>query len=151
MNGCSSGAALFVTPNVLNSACQPAELAQVGCNEWLSVTALDPHQSHSRGARFVHVSGQVGVSPQGDLPPDFDGQCRQAVANVRAVLEQAGMTLADVVKMSFFLVRREDMAGLVVVRKELLDGVRPAVTTVIVAELVQPDWLVEIEAVACAA
>ena len=95
-------------------------------------------------------SEKMGVSPQGELPPDFDGQCRQAIANVRAVLEQAGMTLADIVKMSFFLVRREDMAGLVSVREDLLDGVRPAVTTVIVAGLVHPDWLVEIEAVACA-
>ena len=103
-----------------------------------------------RGARFVHVSGQVGVSPQGELRADFDGQCRQAIANVRAVLEQAGMTLANVVKMSFFLVRREDMAGLVAVRQELLDGVRPAVTTVLVAGLLHPDWLVEIEALAYA-
>lgn len=101
------------------------------------------------GARTLFVSGQVGVAPSGDLAPDFDGQCRQALANVRAVLEHAGMSLRDVVKMGFFLVRREDMAGLVAVRKDLLDGVRPAVTTVIVAGLVSPDWLIEIEAVAC--
>ena len=54
------------------------------------------------------------------------------------------------VKMSFFLTRREDMATLVEVRKEMLDGVRPAITTVFVAGLVSPDWLVEVEVVACA-
>ncbi len=103
------------------------------------------------GARILHVSGQVGVSPQGELAGGFQQQCRQALANLERVLQEAEMTLDDIVKMSFFLVRREDMAALVEVRKDLLDGVRPAITTVFVAGLVSPDWLVEVEAVACAA
>ena len=102
------------------------------------------------GSRILHISGQVGVSPDGQLADGFDGQCRQAIANLEAVLKSADMTLNDIVKMSFFLVRREDMAGLVEVRKELLDGVRPAITTVFVAGLVSPDWLVEVEAIAAA-
>jgi 2-iminobutanoate/2-iminopropanoate deaminase len=102
------------------------------------------------GARMLHVSGQVGQTSEGVLPSDFRGQCRQALQNVSAVLAAADMTLADIVKMSFFLVRREDMDALVEVRKELLDGVRPAITTVFVAGLVSPDWLVEVEVVACA-
>jgi 2-iminobutanoate/2-iminopropanoate deaminase len=103
------------------------------------------------GARMLHVSGQVGESPQGELPPDFQGQCHQALSNVTDALAAAGMTLHDIVKMSFYLVRREDMRDLVAVRKARLDGVRPAITTVIVAGLVSPDWLVEIDVVACAA
>lgn len=99
---------------------------------------------------MLHVSGQVGQTPEGQVPPDFHGQCRLALANVSAVLSAANMTLMDIVKMSFFLVRREDMAALVEVRKELLDGVRPAITTVFVAGLVSPDWLVEVDVVACA-
>lgn len=102
------------------------------------------------GQRVLHVSGQIGVAPDGSLAPDFRGQCVQALRNVEAVLRDAGMSFADVVKMSFFLVRREDMATLVEVRKELLDGVRPAVTTLYVAGLVSPDWFVEIEAIASA-
>ena len=103
------------------------------------------------GARSLYVSGQVGVAPGGGLAPDFEGQCRQALANLQAVLRAAGMGVTDIVRMSFFLTRREDMAALVKVRKELLDGVRPAITTVFVAGLVSPDWLVEVEATACAA
>jgi 2-iminobutanoate/2-iminopropanoate deaminase len=102
------------------------------------------------GVRTLYVSGQVGQTPEGHLPPDFRGQCRQALLNVSAVLGAASMTFADIVKMSFFLIRREDMDTLVEVRKELLDGVRPAITTVFVAGLVSPDWLVEVEVVACA-
>jgi len=103
------------------------------------------------GARMLHVSGQIGVPPDGrPLSVDFHEQCTQAIRNVEAVLHSANMQLRDIVKMSFFLVRREDMAGLVEVRKQLLDGVRPAITTVFVAGLVSPDWWVEVEAVACA-
>jgi enamine deaminase RidA (YjgF/YER057c/UK114 family) len=102
------------------------------------------------GARILHVSGQVGQTPEGDLAADFRGQCKQALLNVSSVLRAANMTLTDIVKMSFYLVRREDMDTLVEVRKELLDGVRPAITTVFVAGLVSPDWLVEVEVVACA-
>ena len=102
------------------------------------------------GARMLHVSGQVGASPEGDLPSDFRSQCRQALVNVASVLSAANMTLRDIVKMSFYLVRREDMETVVEVRKEILDGVRPAITTVFVAGLVSPHWLVEIDVVACA-
>ncbi len=102
------------------------------------------------GARMLHISGQIPAAPDGHVPADFKGQCRQALTNLESVLHAADMTLSDLVKMSFFLVRREDMEALVEVRKERLDGVRPAVTTVYVAGLVAPEWLVEIEAVACA-
>jgi len=102
------------------------------------------------GTRMLHVSGQIGETPEGVLPPDFRGQCRQAMTNVDAVLRTANMSLTDIVKMSFFLTRREDMSALVEVRNEFVKGVRPAVTTLFVAGLVSPDWLVEIEVVACA-
>jgi 2-iminobutanoate/2-iminopropanoate deaminase len=102
------------------------------------------------GARMLHVSGQVGETPDGHVPSDFPGQCKQALLNVSAVLSAANMTLMDIVKMSFYLVRREDMGALVDVRKEVLDGVRPAITTVFVAGLVSQRWLVEIDVVACA-
>lgn len=102
------------------------------------------------GARMLHVSGQVGESPEGVLAADFAGQCRQALRNLESVLREAGMSFRDIVKMTFFLVRREDLSALVAVRKEMLDGVRPAVTTLFISGLVSPAWLVEIEAIACA-
>ena len=101
-------------------------------------------------ARVLHVSGQVGVPPEGKTPADFVGQCRQAILNVEEILKTADMTLQDIVKMTFYLVRREDIDDLLKVRMEMLDGVRPAVTTLIVAGLFAPDWLIEIDVVACA-
>ncbi len=99
--------------------------------------------------RTLHISGQVGVAPDGTLPEDFPGQCRQAFENLRAVLGAADMKLTDIVKTTFYLTRPEDMDQLVLVRKEFIDGVRPANTTIFVNGLVSQDWLVEIEAVAC--
>ncbi len=100
--------------------------------------------------RLLHVSGQVGTNENGIAPPDFEGQCRIALEKLETVLRSADMTFADIIKMGFLLVRPEDMPALVTLRKEYLDGVRPAVTTLYVAGLVSPDWLVEIEAVAAA-
>ncbi|MEO1100321.1 MAG: RidA family protein [Pseudomonadota bacterium] len=102
------------------------------------------------GVRTLHVSGQIGIAPDGSLAADFNGQCRQAIENLKAVLKSADMTVKDVVKLSFFLTRPEDMDELVNVRREFFDGVRPAITTVFVAGLVSPDWLVEVEAIAAA-
>lgn len=102
------------------------------------------------GVRTLHISGQVGERREGDLPTDFRGQCKQALQNVVAVLSAANMKTTDIVKMLFYLVRREDLSELVEVRKEMLDGVRPAVTTLFVAGLASPNWLVEIDVVACA-
>ncbi|MEO1244226.1 MAG: RidA family protein [Pseudomonadota bacterium] len=104
----------------------------------------------SAEGRILHVSGQTGMREDGYLADDFKTQCRQSIRNIEAVLHSARMSLTDLVKMSCFLVRREDMDELVAVRQELLDGIRPAITTVYVAGLVSPDWLIEIEAIACA-
>lgn len=102
------------------------------------------------GVRMLHISGQVGATPEGKLASDFRGQCEQSLSNVASVLRAANMTYADIVKMTFYLMRREDMDTLVEVRRNVLDGVRPAITTLFVSGLVSPEWLVEIDVVACA-
>ena len=100
-------------------------------------------------ARTLHVSGQVGVDHRAGRTADggFEAQCHQAIDNVEAVLVAAGMALADVVKVIIYLTRREDIPRLREVRAERL-AVAPAVTMVLVAGLHDPEWLVEIEAVA---
>lgn len=101
-------------------------------------------------ARTIHVSGQVGVGSDGRLAEGgFEAQCRQAIANVETVLTSARMTLENIVKVTVFLTRRDDLPLLRNVRAVNL-AVAPAVTVVIVAGLHDPDWLVEIEAVAAA-
>jgi enamine deaminase RidA (YjgF/YER057c/UK114 family) len=102
------------------------------------------------GARTLFVSGQVGVDRDGrTVAGGFEPQCAQAIANVAAVLGSAGMTLADIVKITVYLTRREDIPRLRDMRAAHL-AVAPAVTMVLVAGLHDPEWLVEIEAVAAA-
>ena len=102
------------------------------------------------GTRTLFVSGQVGVDGDGrTVEGGFDGQCAQAIANVEAVLAAAGMALTDIVKVTIYLTRREDIPKLRDVRAERL-AVAPAVTMLLVAGLHDPEWLVEIEAVAAA-
>ena len=102
------------------------------------------------GARTLFVSGQVGVDGNGrTVEGGFEPQCLQAIANVEAVLASAGMTLADIVKVNIYLTRREDIPRLRDVRAERL-AVAPAVTMILAAGLHDPQWLVEIEAVAAA-
>lgn len=98
--------------------------------------------------RTIYVSGQVGVGRDGRVVDGgFEPQCRQAIANVETVLASSRMTLNNVVKVTVFLTRRENLPLLREVRANHL-AVAPAVTVFIVAGLHDPDWLVEIEAVA---
>lgn len=101
-------------------------------------------------ARTVYVSGQVGIDGENRLVDGgFEAQCRQAIANIETVLASAAMTLENIVKVTVFITRREDLPLLRDVREKYL-AVAPAVTVVIVAGLHDPDWLVEIEAIAAA-
>ena len=101
--------------------------------------------------RTLHISGQVGVSPDGELAQGFEAQCRQVFENIKAVLSTASMQLSNIVKLNIYMLDRADMETLLKVRREYLEGVRPAITVVFVQGLVAEDWLVEIEAVASAA
>ena len=102
----------------------------------------------SPGARTLFVSGQVGVDGNYQLAEGgFGPQCRQAISNLESVLRSADMTLRDIVKITVFLTNREHLTELRDARLEYL-AVAPAVTSVIVAGLHHPDWLIEIEAVA---
>ncbi|MDB5873636.1 MAG: wecD [Ramlibacter sp.] len=105
-------------------------------------------ETELRNARQLHVSGQVGVRADGTVPGDFASQCEQAIENVEAVLRSGQMTMADVVRLTYYVVRREDLPMLNEKRMKRWPGVRPAVTTLLVAGLVRPEFLIEIDVTA---
>ena len=100
------------------------------------------------GARWLHISGQVGITPEGDVPADLEAQTEQAWRNVLAVLADAGMGPHDLVKVTGYVTRKEAVPLYREVRDRLLDGAEPASTLIGVGGLAHPDWVVEIEAVA---
>lgn len=109
------------------------------------------HGIEIRGAeRWIHVSGQVGVDPDGRLAETAAGQMEQAWRNIFVVLASADMAPENLVKITAFLTRREDIGSFREVRDRLLTSVQPASSLIFVSGLADPAWLVEIEAVAAA-
>lgn len=102
-----------------------------------------------KDSRLLFISGQVGVNDEEVLGDDFEDQCIKAIFNLEKILLSAKMSLENIVKVTFYLTRREDLPFLKNVRLKYLP-VSPVVTTLIVSGLHDPNWLVEIEAVAAA-
>jgi 2-iminobutanoate/2-iminopropanoate deaminase len=102
------------------------------------------------GCRWLHVSGQVGVMPDGTMAVGAEAQLVQSFANLLAVLEAAGMDRGHLVKLTVMLTARDQVPLYRQVRDRVLDGAEVASTLVIVAGLASTDFLVELEAVAAA-
>lgn len=101
------------------------------------------------GAALVTLSGQVGVAPDGTVPPDFRSQCLQAMANVEALLAAARAEPRHVVKLTYYLTRAADLPLLADLRRQRWTSAQPpAVTTLVVAALARPDFLIEIDVLA---
>jgi enamine deaminase RidA (YjgF/YER057c/UK114 family) len=100
--------------------------------------------------RWLHVSGQVGVTLDGTMLDGFEAQATQAWKNLLEVLTDAGMGPADIVKVNVFLTDVDQVPASRAAREAALDGVEPASTLLIVAGLASPDWLIEIELIAAA-
>ncbi len=105
----------------------------------------------SAQARWLYVSGQVGVAPDGAVAVGPEAQMETAWRNVLAILESAGMGPGDLVKVNAYLTRAEDTGLYREVRDRMLAGAEPASTLIVITALAHPDWLVEIEAVAASA
>jgi 2-iminobutanoate/2-iminopropanoate deaminase len=101
--------------------------------------------------RMVFVSGQVPWADEfGNVPEDFDSQCRLTWRNVLAVLADAGMGVRDLAKVTVYLSDRRYREANGRIRQEFLGDHRPALT-IIITDIYSEDWLLEIEAIAVAA
>ena len=99
-------------------------------------------------ARWLLVSGQVGIAPDGKAPQGFREQCELAWSNLDEVLKSAGMGMSDLAKITIYLIREQDLPVFREIRDRYLDGHLPASTLLFISALARPDWLIEIEAVA---
>lgn len=105
----------------------------------------------SSDARLLFISGQVGVSPDGSSSADFRVQAAQAMVNVENLLAASGMSVSNIVKLTYFLTRPDDLPVLGEMRTQRWSSSEPpAVTVLVVAGLANPKYLIEIEAVAAA-
>jgi enamine deaminase RidA (YjgF/YER057c/UK114 family) len=97
------------------------------------------------GTRVLSISGQVAIEPAG---ADAEEQARQALRQIDALLEAAGATKTDVVRVGIFLTDMADRAAVARARVDYFGDHRPAATLVEISALVTPELLVEIEATA---
>jgi 2-iminobutanoate/2-iminopropanoate deaminase len=103
------------------------------------------------GGTIIWISGQVSQDKDGKVvhKGDFAGQARQALANLKAMVEAAGGTIHDIIKVNTYLTDLRYRDELARIRAEFFpDGKLPASTLVGVAGLADPDMLLEIEAIA---
>lgn len=99
---------------------------------------------------IVFVSGQAPVSGDGRLvgEGDFEAQTRQVFENLRTVLEQAGMGLDAIVKLTVYLTDMSLLREYARIKGEFMTGAQPASTAVGVTALARPEMMVEVEAIA---
>jgi len=107
--------------------------------------AVGPYVQAIRTGDLLFASGQLGLIPEsGQLPEGIEAQTRQALANVNAVLEEAGFTRKDVVKTTVFLSDIGNFALVNEIYGEFFGDSRPARSCVEVSALPK-GGLVEIE------
>ena len=116
-------------------------------------SAPKPAGGYSQGVevtgarRLLFISGQVPATVHGEVPPGFHAQARLAWSNVQAQLQAAGMSVANLVKVTTFLGSREHALANREVRQEVL-GVHAPALTVVIAGIFDERWMLEIEAIA---
>lgn len=102
------------------------------------------------GQRLVFCSGQLGVAADGSIPEDARAQADLCFANIAAVLGEAGMSLADIVRVNAYVTDRAHMKPYMDSRDAHVGPVPPASTLMIVSGFTLPEFKVEIEVVAAA-
>ena len=117
------------------------------------VEGLAPPISHYcdavRFGELLFISGIPPTDPDGNVVggADVSAQTRQVFRNMKLVLDVAGASFADILKVTVYLLDVNDRASINPVRKEFFGAARPASTLIGVKELAIPGMKVEIEAV----
>ena len=112
--------------------------------------AIGPYSQAVQAGNLLFVSGQIPIDPATGAfaGEDIATQARQSLTNVKAILEAAGYTCADVVKTTVLLANMEDFATVNGIYAEFFTAPCPARACFAVKELPK-GALVEIEAIAC--
>ncbi|MGH9769567.1 MAG: RidA family protein [Blastocatellia bacterium] len=111
------------------------------------------HVVETRGGRTLYISGQISVDAEGKLvgASDFRAQVKQVFENLKARLAEGGATFKDVVKLNYYITDASEIQALREIRNGYLNTEQPpASTLVVVKQLVRPEYLIEVEAIAVA-
>ena len=112
------------------------------------------HVAEIVSGKTIYIAGQVALNKDAQLvgKDDFAAQVQQVFANLGQALESAGASFADIVKLNYFCSERVDksqLAALRSTRDRYVNTQAPPVSTLVfISSLVNPDWLIEVEAIA---
>jgi len=125
----------------LEKLCAPGIFDPPGYTQCIKVTGAQS---------IIFLAGQVAYDKDGKPahPGDFKGQARAVFSAVKAQVEAAGGTLANVVKITSYLTDVSQRPAFREIRDEFLGKKGPASTMIGVAALAHPDYMIEIEAIA---
>jgi 2-iminobutanoate/2-iminopropanoate deaminase len=98
--------------------------------------------------RWLITAGTPGLTATGELPDDIKGQSEIAWKHIMAMLDAAGMTVADIIKVTQYLIKPEHIVSYAQVRNRVLAGLKPASMLLVIPQLVRPEFLVEVEIIA---
>ncbi len=118
----------------------------------MSIAAPAANYAHAvlteQATRWLHTSGVVPTQPDGSVPDDIGAQAAVVWSNVGVMLDEAGMTPADVVSVTTYAVVGEPLGEVMAARDRFLAGHLAASTLVTVPSLARPEWKMEIAIVA---
>lgn len=110
--------------------------------------AIGPYSQAIEVNGFVFASGQIPIIPAtGELAQGIEAQTKQALTNVKAIMEAAGLTMANIIKTSVFIKDMNDFAKVNEIYATFFEGDYPARSCVEVARLPK-DVLIEVEVIA---
>ena len=111
--------------------------------------AIGPYSAYRKVGNLIYTSGQLPIDPEtNEFPSDkIEDQTRQSLLNVKAILEENGGSMDNIIKTTVFLYDMNDFGAMNEVYKELFVSPYPARTAVAVEKLPK-NALVEIEVIA---
>ena len=103
------------------------------------------------GQRIVFCTGQLGIGRDGVIPESVEEQARLCFRAIEAILGEAGMTLADLVRLNAYVATAQDLSAYMKVRDEFVGAPPPASTLLVVQGFSRAEFKVEVEAIAARA
>lgn len=110
--------------------------------------AIGPYSQAVKTGNLLFISGQLPINPAtGEMPDNIKDQTRQSIANIKAILAEAGGSLDNVVKTTVLLAEMSDFAAMNEVYAEEFQAIYPARAAFAVKELPK-QAMIEIEVIA---
>jgi len=125
----------------VNVNIDPAGIAPPAANYVHAVKTTD-------ASEMLHTSGVVPIAPDGTVPAGLADQAKCVWNNVEAIVDEASMTMQDLVSVTTYVVVGEPLEPIMAARDAALGGHKAASTLVTVPALARPEWRVEVAIVA---